>query len=101
MKETIVTVLITSSAAKKSAQTWQNATFAVISGMTTWKPIAVGGIFTIASEIGSFNLSNHSFASGMMCDLNEWKKYRAEFEKIAKAIDPKVRIVEKEFTIEQ
>ena len=101
MKETIVTVLITSSAARKSAKTWQNATFAVMSGMTKWKPIVVGGIFTIASEIGSFNLSNHSFASGMMCDLNEWKKYRAEFEKIAKAIDPKVRIVEKEFTIEQ
>lgn len=101
MKETIVTVLITSSAAKKSAKTWQNVTFAVMSGMTKWKPVVVGGIFTIASEIGSFNLSNHSFASGMMCDLNEWKKYRAEFEKIAKAIDPKVRIVEKEFTIEQ
>lgn len=101
MKETIVTVLITSSAAKKSAKTWQNAAFAVMSGMTKWKPIVAGGIFTIASEIGSFNLSNHSFASGMMCDLNEWKKYRAEFEKIAKAIDPKVRIVEKEFTIEQ
>ena len=101
MKETIVTVLITSSAAKKSAKTWQNATFAVMSGMTKWKPIVVGGIFTIASEIGSSNLSNHSFASGMMCDLNEWKKYRAEFEKIAKAIDPKVRIVEEEFTIEQ
>ena len=57
MKETIVTVLITSSAAKKSAKTWQNATFAVMSGMTKWKPIVVGGIFTIASEIGSFNLT--------------------------------------------
>lgn len=99
MKETIVTVLITSSAARKSAKTWQNAAFAVMSGMTKWKPIVAGGIFTIASEIGSFNLSNHSFASGMMCDLKEWKKYRAEFEKIVKAIAPKARIIEKEIVV--
>ena len=99
MKETIVTVLITSSAAKKSAKTWQNAAFAVMSGMTKWKHVVADGIFTIASEIGSFNLSNRSFASGMMCDLKEWKKYRAEFEKIVKAIDPKARIIEKEIIV--
>jgi len=100
MKETIVTVLLTSAAAKKSTKAWQNAAFVATCGKKKWRPIVADGIFTIASEIGSFNLSNHNFASGMMCDLKEWKKYRAEFERIVKVIDPKARIVEKQITIE-
>lgn len=36
----------------------------------------------------------------MMCDLKEWKKYRAEFEKIVRAIDPRTVIVEKEIVID-
>lgn len=99
MKETIVTVLLTSSVAKKSAKMWQNAVFVATCGTKKWRPIVADGIFTIASEIGSFNLSNRSFASGMMCDLKEWKKYRADFEKIVKAIDPKARIIEKEIVV--
>lgn len=59
------------------------------------------GIFTIASEIGSFNLCNRNFASGMMCDRKEWRKYRAEFVKIVDSIDPTARIVENEITIDQ
>ncbi len=99
MKETIVTVLLTSSTARKSAKVWQNAAFVAMCGAKKWKPIVADGIFTVASEIGSFNLSNRSFASGMMCSLKKWRRYRAEFEKIVKAIDSKARIIEKEIVV--
>ncbi len=101
MKETIVTVLFTSPSAKASAKVWQNDAFAIMSGMKKWKPIVADGIFTIVSEIGSFNLSNHNFASVMMCDRKKWKKYCAEFVKIVNSIDSKARIVENEITIER
>lgn len=99
MKETIVTVLFPPTAANISAKAWQSAAFAATCNTKKWTPIVADGIFTISSEVGSFNLNNRSFASGMMCELKKWKKYSAEFNNIVKAIAPKARIIETEQTI--
>lgn len=100
MKETIVTVQLQPTTAKKTAKVWQSAAFAATCNTKKWTPIVADGIFTISSEVGSFNLNNRSFASGMMCDLKEWKKYRTEFVKIAMAIDSKAVVVAKEVVLD-
>lgn len=99
MKETIITVMLTMPTARKSQKVWWDAVFAKVCVARKWRPIVADGIFTIASEVGSFNLNNRNFASVMTCDLEAWREYRAEFKEIVKAIDSKAKIIETEIVI--
>lgn len=81
MKETIVTVAMPSQAAKIPQKTWWSNVEKAASASSKWRPIAADNVFAIASRVGTFIVSNKSFASGMMCGLSTWKKrYRSELE---------------------
>jgi len=97
MKETIVTVAMPSRAAKIPRETWWSDVEKAASASSKWRPIAANNVFAIASRVGTFIVSNKSFASGMMCGLSTWeKRYRSELETILKEISPDIDIAEEE-----
>ncbi len=100
MKETIVNVIMPSKAAKIPQKKWWGDVYIATIGAPNWHPIVAQGVFALASQVGTFIVSNKSFASGMMCDLETWKsKYKSELLTILSSITSGIRIKEKEIDV--
>ena len=97
MKETIVMVTMPPKAAKIPQSTWWTKVKKATTASSKWRPIVANNVFAIASRVGTFIVSNKSFASGMMCGLSAWEnRYKSELEAILKEISPEVDITEEE-----
>ena len=100
MKETIVNVIMPSKAAKIPQKKWWGDVYIATIGAPNWHPIVAQGVFALASQVGTFIVSNKSFASGLMCDVATWRsKYKAELSTILSSITSGIRIKEKEIEI--
>ena len=93
MKTITVIVNVPRSAAKKIREDWWSPVILALKGVQKWKPIITEDAFVLTSDVGSIKISNHSFASCMMCDKQEWnQKYQNEFDTLVKAIDNSVTV---------
>ena len=93
MRTITVVVNVPESAANKLREDWWSSVILALKGVQKWKPIIVEGAFILTSDVGSIKIDNHSFASGMMCDKQEWNQiYQNEFDTLVKAIDNSVTV---------
>ena len=100
MKETIVTVIMPAKAAKIPQKKWWGDVFIATIGAPNWRPIVSQGVFALVSQVGTFIVSNKSFASGMMCDLETWEStYKEELKTILGSMTPGIKIKEEEIEI--
>ena len=100
MKETRVKVLMPSKAAKIPQKKWWGDVYIATMGTPNWHPIVAEGVFALASQVGTFIVSNKSFASGMMCDLATWQsKYKSELLTILSSMTSGIKIKEEEIEV--